>query len=93
MGDSARNAEEGPAACLLFTGGRNAKYARLTNGKWIYVRTHDDRPVYEKHNWQQTVATPMLIYYWDDRDGPSFSGWWIGYNTVGSEEIWTTSEI
>ena len=20
----------------------------------------------------------VLIYYWDERDGPNFNGWWIG---------------
>lgn len=75
------------AACLILTGGKNAKYTSVTNGKWKYVKHNHDRPVYEKMNWQQTVGVPVLIYYWDDRDGPSFSGWWIGYNMVGSEEI------
>eukprot|EP00746_Dinoflagellata_sp_MGD_P140290 gnl/MRDRNA2_/MRDRNA2_73566_c0_seq3.p1 gnl/MRDRNA2_/MRDRNA2_73566_c0~~gnl/MRDRNA2_/MRDRNA2_73566_c0_seq3.p1 ORF type:complete len:766 (-),score=156.83 gnl/MRDRNA2_/MRDRNA2_73566_c0_seq3:63-2360(-) len=79
--------KEEPAPCLVLTGGRNARYARLINGKWMYVEDNHNRPVYEKVDWQQTVDVPLLMYFWDDRDGPSFSGWWIGYNTVGSQEI------
>ena len=24
------------------------------------------------------VKAQVLIYYWDERDGPSFNGWWFG---------------
>lgn len=29
----------------------------------------------------------VLIYFWDDRDGPSFCGWWFGPK-VGGDQVW-----
>lgn len=33
----------------------------------------------------------VLIYYWDDRDGSSFSGWWIGPK-VGGDQVWSHAD-
>jgi len=30
----------------------------------------------------------VYLYYWDERDGPSFSGWWFG-NQVGGAQVWS----
>jgi len=29
----------------------------------------------------------VLVYYWDDRDGPNFCGWWFGPK-VGGDQVW-----
>jgi len=29
----------------------------------------------------------VLIYFWDERDGPNFSGWWFGPK-VGGDQVW-----
>merc|ERR1719379_2426248 len=29
----------------------------------------------------------VLIYFWDDRDGPSFGGWWFGPK-IGGDQVW-----
>eukprot|EP00439_Symbiodinium_sp_Y106_P048219 s20_g6.t1 len=28
------------------------------------------------------------MYYWDNRDGPSFEGWWFG-NKLGGTQVWS----
>merc|ERR1711862_814009 len=28
-----------------------------------------------------------MIYFWDQRDGPSFSGWWFGPK-IGGDQVW-----
>ena len=33
----------------------------------------------------------MLIYYWDERDGPNFTGWWFGPK-VGGDQVWSHAE-
>ena len=33
----------------------------------------------------------VLIYFWDDRDGPTFSGWWIGPK-VGGDQVWSHAD-
>jgi len=30
----------------------------------------------------------VYLYFWDERDGPSFSGWWFG-NSVGGAQVWS----
>jgi hypothetical protein len=34
-----------------------------------------------------TAPTPAFLYYWDQRDGLQFQGWWIGPE-VGSASYW-----
>jgi hypothetical protein len=29
----------------------------------------------------------VQLYYWDDRDGASFCGWWFGPK-VGGDQVW-----
>eukprot|EP00421_Protoceratium_reticulatum_P021516 CAMPEP_0168382326 /NCGR_PEP_ID=MMETSP0228-20121227/13338_1 /TAXON_ID=133427 /ORGANISM="Protoceratium reticulatum, Strain CCCM 535 (=CCMP 1889)" /LENGTH=584 /DNA_ID=CAMNT_0008395459 /DNA_START=66 /DNA_END=1817 /DNA_ORIENTATION=+ len=33
----------------------------------------------------------VYLYFWDDRDGPSFSGWWFG-NQVGGAQVWSRNQ-
>jgi len=30
----------------------------------------------------------VFLYYWDTRDGPDFSGWWLG-DQVGGRQVWS----
>ena len=30
----------------------------------------------------------VLLYYWDDRDGTMFNGWWFG-NKLGGTQVWS----
>mmetsp|Transcript_93948 Transcript_93948/g.289726 ORF Transcript_93948/g.289726 Transcript_93948/m.289726 type:complete len:1988 (+) Transcript_93948:65-6028(+) len=34
----------------------------------------------------------VFLYYWDERDGPGFSGWWFG-NQVGGAQVWSRSQM
>merc|ERR1719188_2963771 len=43
------------------------------------------KPTYKKDS-QVNGLTP-IIYFYDDRDGPAASGWWLG-PTVGGNEVW-----
>eukprot|EP00931_Biecheleriopsis_adriatica_P025093 TRINITY_DN154_c0_g1_i8.p1 TRINITY_DN154_c0_g1~~TRINITY_DN154_c0_g1_i8.p1 ORF type:complete len:2005 (-),score=792.65 TRINITY_DN154_c0_g1_i8:106-6120(-) len=33
-------------------------------------------------------AVDVFMYYWDNRDGPTFEGWWFG-NQVGGTQVWS----
>jgi hypothetical protein len=33
----------------------------------------------------------VYLYFWDERDGPSFSGWWFG-NKVGGAQVWSRNQ-
>ena len=43
------------------------------------------KPFYKKKGPQGSVS--VFIYFWDDRDGASFSGWWFGPK-VGGDQVW-----
>jgi len=44
------------------------------------------KPVYKKDG-AAAGNVSVLMYYWDDRDGPTFSGWWFGPK-VGGDQVW-----
>merc|ERR1740129_132905 len=33
----------------------------------------------------------VYLYFWDERDGPSFNGWWFG-SEVGGAQVWARNE-
>merc|ERR1712151_333643 len=35
----------------------------------------------------QVNGLDVMVYYWDERDGPSFCGWWFGPK-VGGDQVW-----
>merc|ERR1719379_2941169 len=41
--------------------------------------------VYKKN--EKAKGLDVLIYFWDDRDGPELCGWWFGPN-VGGDQVW-----
>ena len=47
--------------------------------------TNHDKPGFKKLVENETHST--FVYYWDGRDGPSFSGWWIGPDEVGGRHV------
>ena len=34
---------------------------------------------------------PLLLYFWDERDGPDFSGWWITADYIGNNDFVLTA--
>jgi len=44
------------------------------------------KPVYKKDG-AAAGNVSVLMYYWDERDGPTFSGWWFGPK-VGGDQVW-----
>jgi len=55
----------------------------IINGTFAEVSENHGKPVYKKEG-PEGVA---LIYFWDDRDGPNFCGWWFG-PVVGGDQVW-----
>eukprot|EP00928_Gymnodinium_smaydae_P085677 TRINITY_DN6924_c0_g1_i1.p1 TRINITY_DN6924_c0_g1~~TRINITY_DN6924_c0_g1_i1.p1 ORF type:complete len:736 (+),score=214.22 TRINITY_DN6924_c0_g1_i1:180-2210(+) len=43
------------------------------------------KPVYRKD--MGVPGAHVLVYFWDDRDGPNFGGWWFGPK-VGGDQVW-----
>lgn len=48
---------------------------------WLYRRSLDALIMAEGGHRQ--AETPFYLYYWDDRDGPFWRGWWVTPDEVG----------
>ncbi|CAL1138553.1 unnamed protein product [Cladocopium goreaui] len=52
------------------------------NGAYAIRGEHHGRPVF-----QRIGSKGPFIYFWDDRDGESWCGWWLG-PILGGAEVW-----
>merc|ERR1712151_854350 len=43
------------------------------------------RPTYKRNG--QVGGLDVMLYFWDQRDGPNFCGWWFGPK-VGGDQVW-----
>ena len=88
-----------PNVAASATGGRNVGSIENNDVENIVMKapggviqilnmTSHDIPWYP--NFPNSQVT-VLIYYWDDRDGSSFSGWWIGPK-VGGDQVWSHAD-
>merc|ERR1719161_1942484 len=69
---------------LLRLRGLNASQAQreLAKGPYERVGENHGRPIYkQRHN-------PVYVYFWDERDGAKWCGWWVGPH-VGSSKVWS----
>merc|ERR1712187_633405 len=35
----------------------------------------------------QVNGLDVMVYFWDERDGPNFCGWWFGPK-IGGDQVW-----
>ena len=58
---------------------------------FIYIYTYCEQihhiNWYEQIPFRFTSQPPSRLYYWDDRDGVAFSGWWFGPK-IGGDQAW-----
>lgn len=57
----------------------------IVRGTFQLTSTNHGRPVYTKT--EQANGLNVMLYFWDDRDGPEFSGWYFGME-VGGDQVW-----
>jgi len=55
------------------------------HGDYEICGSNHDRPAFKSVDCGQGFES--FIYFWDDRDGPDFSGWWIG-PALGGQDVW-----
>lgn len=46
-----------------------------------------DRPLFRKRGGFKDGESEALVYYFDERDGPDFAGWWFAPDLSG-EKVW-----
>eukprot|EP00435_Cladocopium_sp_Y103_P054561 s421_g17.t2 len=60
-------------------------FGRIVRGNFTANGQNHGRPTYRKD--QQVNGLDVMLYYWDERDGPNFCGWWFGPK-VGGDQVW-----
>jgi len=73
------------SAGLTVAGVQNATVGNIVRGSYTPYSENHSRIVYRKN--EQVNGLDVLVYYWDERDGPSFCGWWFGPK-VGGDQVW-----
>jgi len=63
----------------------NATVGNIVRGSYMPFSENHGRTVYRK--LEQVNGLDVLVYFWDDRDGPNFCGWWFGPK-VGGDQVW-----
>eukprot|EP00439_Symbiodinium_sp_Y106_P076468 s194_g15.t1 len=67
---------------------KNALALKSICGTYIASDTCCGRKVYRKEPEEaEPLEVDILLYYWDDRDGQDYSGWWFG-RQLGGQQVW-----
>lgn len=73
------------ASHLAITGGIHETVGPIVRGNYTVCGENHGRPAYKKD--VQVNSLDVLIYFWDERDGPGFCGWWFGPK-IGGDLVW-----
>jgi len=73
------------SSSITVSGCQNLTVSNIIKGTYSANGANHGKPVYKKDG--QAGAVTVLIYFWDERDGPAFSGWWFGPK-VGGDQVW-----
>jgi len=74
-----------PGGGITVSGCQNLTVSNIIKGSYSANGANHGKPVFKKDG--QPGGVTVLIYFWDERDGPSFSGWWFGPK-VGGDQVW-----
>eukprot|EP00930_Biecheleria_cincta_P025238 TRINITY_DN17987_c0_g1_i2.p1 TRINITY_DN17987_c0_g1~~TRINITY_DN17987_c0_g1_i2.p1 ORF type:complete len:1018 (+),score=328.89 TRINITY_DN17987_c0_g1_i2:57-3110(+) len=70
---------------LMVSGCQNETISDIIAGTYLPDSVNHGKVVYKKS--EKSRGLDVLIYFWDDRDGPELCGWWFGPN-IGGDQVW-----
>lgn len=70
---------------LIVSGCQHGTVGNIVRGEFSLSSENHGKPVYKKTT--QVNGLDVMLYFWDDRDGPNFCGWWFGPK-VGGDQVW-----
>merc|ERR1712217_721341 len=70
---------------LSVTGCQHDTVSVIVIGDYTSVSENHGKSVYKRNT--QHNGLDVMLYFWDDKKDPKFSGWWFGPK-VGGEQIW-----
>jgi len=69
---------------IVVSGVSHDNVAKYLNGAYTVCGENHGKPAYKKD--AQVSGLDTILYFWDARDGQSFSGWWFGPE-VGGDKV------
>jgi len=70
---------------ISVTGCNHATVGSIVRGSFTLNGENHGKPTYKKDT--QVNGLDVMLYFWDERDGPNFCGWWFGPK-VGGDQVW-----
>ena len=72
-------------AAFSVAGGIHETISIIVRGTYAVQGSNHGRTVYKKN--EKDAGVDVFVYYWDERDGAEYSGWWFG-PSVGADQVW-----
>lgn len=70
---------------VAVSGCKDKTVKKIVRGDFKFAGENHARPYYKRDEKYNDLD--VMLYYWDDRDGSDFSGWWFGPK-VGGDQVW-----
>lgn len=67
------------------TGCTHSTVGGIVRGSFTLHGENHGKPAYKRD--QQVNSLDVMLYYWDERDGAAFCGWWFGPK-IGGDQVW-----
>ena len=67
------------------SGCRDDVVGPIIRGSYTLQERNHDRPVFRKD--EKFGKGDVMLYFWEDKESPDFSGWWFG-TLIGGDEVW-----
>lgn len=80
-----KEAGGGGVAALRVRGCSHPETAHAVHGDYEVYGLNHGRPAFRSID--QGQGFDSFVYYWDDREGTDYAGWWIGPK-LGGEDVW-----
>eukprot|EP00418_Pyrodinium_bahamense_P090414 CAMPEP_0179035354 /NCGR_PEP_ID=MMETSP0796-20121207/13068_1 /TAXON_ID=73915 /ORGANISM="Pyrodinium bahamense, Strain pbaha01" /LENGTH=1161 /DNA_ID=CAMNT_0020731625 /DNA_START=58 /DNA_END=3543 /DNA_ORIENTATION=+ len=70
---------------ILISGCTHGTVGSIVRGTYTLSAENHGKAAYKKD--AQVNGLDVMLYFWDERDGPSFCGWWFGPK-IGGDQVW-----
>jgi len=87
--DLVSSCSSGPQpVALTVRGCADSVVKNIVRGTFCPFSANHCRPVYKSNDYKSNAGNiEVMLYFWDERDGPSLSGWWLS-PVVGGDQVW-----
>merc|ERR1712048_1491543 len=75
----------GDAKGFTVTGCMHATVGVIARGNYTIAAENHGKKAYKRD--AQVNGLDVMVYFWDERDGPNFCGWWFGPK-IGGDQVW-----